>query len=376
MLYNKAQPFLSRIKERSLLNKQGSSKQTYHIVLDIADSGIQFDVGDSIAVLPQNDPVIVKDFLSALQANGEEKICDRRSGETLSLQHFLSHKTNLARVNSSLLEQICTRCPDEELSDLLQKENRSQLSEYLKQQDLLELLKKYQDIGISLDSFCASVSPLLPRFYSIASSQNTHPSEIHLTVALFTFTEQGEKKFGVASHFLCNVAEKDNHPIPIYIQKSHGFTLPSDDSLPIIMIGPGTGIAPFRAFLQERMHRNAQGKNWLFFGERNKSFDFFYEDFWQGLEQKNILQFTPAFSRDQDKKVYVQHKMYEEKKQIWSWIQEGAVIYVCGDASRMAKDVEATLQTIIKEESGCSEEDSRLFIKNLRSQKRYLLDVY
>ena len=218
--------------------------------------------------------------------------------------------------------------------------------------------------------------PLLPRFYSIANSPLVFPNEIHLTLAYVHYTSNGQIRRGVGSSFLADLSTIEETPIPIYLQPSQHFRLPDDPATPIILVGPGTGIAPYRAFLQERIATQAPGKNWLFFGERNRASDFYYEPFWLELEKLGKIKLDLAFSRDGTQKVYVQHKMYERKKEIWDWLQTGAIFYVCGDASKMAKDVDAMLQTIIEEEGKLHVEDARLYIKKLRSDKKYLTDVY
>ena len=379
-MYSRLEPLRAKIKYRTLLNKPGSTKETYHICLDLQNADFPFQVGDSLAVLPQNDLIYVENFLRILQASGNEKIFDTRKNEEVELKEFLTTRANLSKINTACLQLLEKNCIDleqkSELQNLLHPDNKTALLEYIKEKDLLDLCKILELTKIPPSEFCATLSPMLPRFYSIASSKHAHPNEIHLTVALFTFTQLGEKKFGVASHFLCKLSKENTTEIPIYIQKNHGFTLPEDHETHIIMVGPGTGIAPFRAFLQERIHHNAPGRNWLFFGERNRQFDFFYEEYFHELAQKEKLRLDAAFSRDQDSKVYVQHKMYENRKEIWSWIQEGALLYVCGDASRMAKDVEATIHRIIQEEGNLTEEHATAYLKALRKQKKYLLDVY
>jgi len=379
-IFSKSHPYLATIKERCLLSKPGSTKETYHISLDLKDSGITFRVGDSIGVFAQNDPVLVQHLIEAMQAKGTELIEDPRSKEIMTLRDFLSQKANLSRLNSSFLKLLYSheRFDDKknQLGNLLREENRALLKEYLSSHDPLDVLREYREANAPLQELCSQFGPLLPRFYSVASSQRVHPHEVHLTVALFTYTHLEEKRFGVASHFLCRLAEENKTPIPIYVQPAHSFTLPEDPNAPIIMIGPGTGIAPFRGFLQERMSRMAKGKNWLFFGERNREFDFSYEDFWNSLIANQFLRMDVAFSRDQQEKIYVQHRMQEHAKDLWKWLQEGAHVFVCGDAQRMAKDVESALHQIACEQGNLNPEEGKQFIKNLRAQKRYLLDVY
>ncbi len=328
--YTRALPYLSQIKVRTLLTGLGSSKKTYHIVLDIKDWEGSYKVGDSIGVLPSNDPKEVDAILKKMQCLGDEPIND------ITLRDFLLTKVNLSRTRKrdlSLYEQITPMAP----------------------QDLVPL-----------------VMPLLPRFYSITNSSLLFPNEIHLLVAYVQYQLNGEQRLGVGSHFLCDLAKL----VPIYVQPSNHFTLPNDPATSIIMIGPGTGVAPFRAFMQERMGTKATGRNWLFFGERNRKTDFYYESFWRELEKQNQLRMTTAFSRDQENKEYVQHKLLENKKEIWEWICDGAFVFVCGDANEMAKEVDVALQTIVKEEGSYSAEEAIHYLKKMRHEKRYLLDVY
>ncbi len=377
---NKANPAQVCIRERFLLTQKGSSKKTFHLCLSLENTGISFKVGDSVAIFAENDPTLVSHLIAAMKATGEEIILDPRSEQEISLRTFLSKKANLSRLTSSFLklfyEHEMLHEKKNHLHRLLQQENRPLLSQYLSAHDPLDLFREFQEVNAPLQQMCAQFGPLLPRFYSVASSQLSHPNQVDLTVALFTFTHSGEQRFGVASHFLCNMAKVQETPIPIYVQPAHHFTVPADDSTPIIMIGPGTGVAAFRAFMQERMARGAQGKNWLFFGERNRETDFFYQDYWEGLVKEGKLRLDLAFSRDQSEKVYVQHRMMQSAPELWKWLQDGAYFYVCGDAHRMAKDVEATLVQIAIEQGAMSEEAAKAHVKLLRTQKRYLADVY
>lgn len=379
-IIDRMHPVSVTLKERYLLTKEGSSKQTYHLVLDLKGSGVQFAVGDSIAIYACNDPRLVSHLLEAMHASGDEVINDPRSGTAISLRDFLSKKANLSRLTPSFLKLVHEYEPEHDkrnqIGHLLQKENKTRLSEYLSQHDPLDVLKEYKELKAPLQELCAQFGPLLPRFYSAASSLVAAPDEVHLTVALFTFSHSGEQRFGVASHFLCHMAEKGTTSIPVYVQPATGFTLPEDPTAPIIMIGPGTGVAPFRAFLQERAAKGAPGKNWLFFGECNRKSDFFYEEFWQQHVSRGSLRLDLAFSRDQPEKIYVQHRMLEAAADLWSWLQEGAILYVCGDAEHMAKDVEATLLQIFQSQGGHSPESAKEHLKSLRAQKRYLRDVY
>jgi len=229
-------------------------------------------------------------------------------------------------------------------------------------------LRECGEESLRIDLSKPGRKPLLPRFYSIASSSKMHPEEIHLTVT--------RHEYGVSSRYLCHLAQPGVTELRCYVQPSRGFALPRDPNTPIIMIGPGTGIAPFRAFLQERLVHQAPGANWLFFGERNRATDFYYADFWRTLEAEGKLRLDLAFSRDQVEKEYVQSRLYQAKKELWGWIQRGCHLYVCGDRERMAKDVDAMLQRIIQEEGGLTPEEARLALRTLRREKRYLLDIY
>lgn len=347
-MYSRTHPYISSIQERKLLSGPGSTKKTYHIVLEAKE--LKFKVGDSIGVIPTNDPNTVDQIIDQLHATGAEPIFDPRTNATHSFRDILLHKANISKVSFHKLFRVDkTTTP------------------------LIELVKHYQPHPSEL---CKVLLPLLPRFYSIASSSKVYPNEVHLTVAHTSFLFENKTYFGVGSHFLCETALLSSTPIPIYVQPSNHFTLPEDPNIPIILIGPGTGVAPFRAFLQERIATQAPGLNWLFFGERNSLSDFYYGEFWLDLEKQGRLRLDTAFSRDQPEKIYVQHKILERKKSLWDWIQKGSVIYVCGDAEKMAKDVDLALQQVFREEGHLSEEDARIALKQLRLGKRYLLDVY
>ena len=375
-MYSRTNPFISRIKERYRLTGDSSSKKTYHISIDIAGSNLPFKVGDSIGILPNNDPREVEKILKKIHATGSEIVYDSRGDARISIAEFLKTKANLARVNSAFLKLLLERgAPKEPLETLLQSENKAQLSEHLQSRSLLEWIG---DERLTPDDLAKAAMPLMPRFYSIANSAKVFPGEIHLLVAYVEYICNGHERRGVGSYFLCDLAAVESTPVPIYVQSSNHFTLPQDPNASLIMIGPGTGIAPYRAFLQERIANQAPGRNWLFFGERNRATDFYYESYWTDLQKQARIRLDLAFSRDGNgaEKTYVQNKMYEERKSLWKWVEEGAYFYVCGNAEKMAKDVDAMLQRIVREEGGLSEEDARLYVKKMRVDKRYLADVY
>jgi len=371
-MYSRTHPYSSRIIERSLLTGPTSSKKTYHISLEIDPKQVSFSVGDSIGVIPSNDPKEVEMIVKKIGRDKNEQIFNPRTNELISLSDYLLTKVNIHRLNSAFLKNLFEKAGILE-SRLFLAENKTELFQFLDTHTLLDILHK---AALKELSDLTKLMPLLPRFYSIANSPLVFPDEIHLTVAYVQYLSNGQIRRGVGSHFLCDLGKTREMPVPIYVQPSHHFRLPKDPTTPIILIGPGTGIAPYRAFLQERVALQSSGRNWLFFGERNKTSDFYYEPFWRDLEKLNKIRVDVAFSRDSDEKIYVQHKMYENKKEIWRWIEEGAYFYVCGNADKMAKDVEAMLQTIIHEEGKLNIEDARLYVKKLRAEKKYLTDVY
>jgi sulfite reductase (NADPH) flavoprotein alpha-component len=373
MTFNRQNPYFAPIIDRCALTKPGSGKRTEHIVLDLAGSGLKYEAGDSIAVLPMNDPGVVAKTLQAMKATGEERIADKRSGETYLLNEFLTKKGNISTVSKKLVQEVYQKLQSEpkkgEIAALL--EDKERLKAYLSARELWDFLEEHKEAAFVPEELCQLLQPLLPRFYSIASSPTLWPNEVHLTVAYLNYVSNSKERKGVCTNYLC-----ENTPllerIPVYVQPSNGFALPQEGDAPIIMIGPGTGVAPFRAFMQERIAKGARGKNWLFFGEWNRAFDFFYEEYWSALQAAGQLQLEAAFSRDQGHKVYVQHRMLARGDELFQWLQEGAYLYVCGNADKMAKDVDEALHAIIEQHGF----DAKAYVKQLRQQKRYLRDVY
>lgn len=373
--FDRNNPAYATVINRFPLTKEGSTKQTWHITLHLEGGDLDYLPGDSIGVCPQNDPILVEHLISAMKARPEDTIIHKRSGKSMSLETFLTFYANLARITSSFLKLIheCEERKEkrEEIACLLS--DKDCLRAFLAEKDPLMLLRDFATSNIPLQELCDQFGPLLPRFYSIASSKYLNEDTLDLTVALFTWMQGEEKRYGVASHFLCHLAELNNTPVPIFVQPAHHFRLPDNHDTDIIMVGPGTGIAPFRAFMQERAFHGASGKHLLFFGERNSKSDFFYEEEWKN--HKNLQVFT-AFSRDQAEKVYVQHKLMENSTEIYSCLENGAYLYVCGDAKEMAKDVEKILLEIIQKQGGHSPEEAKSYLHALRKQGHFLLDIY
>lgn len=379
--YHKQNPFLATIQERYALSKLGSQKNTQHLVLDLRGSGIRYEVGDSIGIFPQHDPELVDRTLRALKATGKDMILNKQSGELISLVEYLTSKANITDISLKLFREIAARQPDTDkkhaLEELRQENNREACKAYLQKHEVWDFLLANEEVVLTPQELADLLMPLLPRFYSISSSQKFVGEEVHLTVAPLEYESNGHKRRGVCTHYLCQLVELHAPVVPIFVQPSHGFALPQDRQAPLVMIGPGTGISPFRAFLQERiLHHQSKGKHWLFFGEWNRAYDFFYEEDWQDFGQKGHLRLELAFSRDQEHKIYVQHKMWEKGEELFHWLEEGAYLYVCGDAQRMAKDVEAMLQSVIQEFGRKESQAAREYIKQLRQTKRYLRDVY
>jgi sulfite reductase (NADPH) flavoprotein alpha-component len=379
-MYSKSNPFLASIKERYSICSAESKKQTYHVVLDLKGSGITYNVGDSLAIYPTHDRDLVERTMKAMKATGEEKIPAKHSGLAVNLEDLLTCKLNITNVGRKLIGEIAVRQTNQEkqkhLQGLLEEENKDELKEFMNKHELWDLLSENEEALFSPQEVCNMLQPLLPRFYSIASSMEEVGEEVHLTVADLSYITNQHLRRGVCTYYLCELAPLHAPLIPVYVQPNHGFTLPSQKEADLIMIGPGTGIAPFRAFMQERMAKEETGKNWLFFGEWHREHQFFYKNYWDELTAKGKLRLELAFSRDQEHKIYVWHRMLEHAKEVFEWIQKGAYIFVCGDAHRMAKDVDAALHEIVKEQGAMDELSAKNYVKKLRKENRYLRDVY
>lgn len=373
--YDRNHPFLAKITDRHLLSKEGSQKETYHLVLDLKGSGLSYKVGDSIGVLPTNPSELADHTLQSLNAIGTESVTDKQ-GKEWDLREYLLTRANLRSVSRKMAQETLKRLSGDlqkELSDLLESPDAK---DRLHAFEVWDFLKRYSEAAFTLQETIDLMMPLLPRFYSIASSQPFVGDEVHLTVRLLTYESQGIPRVGSCTYYLCKEAHVGTPEVPIYVHPGNDFALPASGEVPIIMIGPGTGVAPFRAFIQERKAQGHTGKNWLFFGEWTRIKEYFYEEEWAPLEAEGFVRMTTAFSRDQPQKVYVQHRMEEYAQELFRWIDEGAILYVCGDAHHMAKDVEATLHRIIMQEGHLDEKAAQEYIKRLRHEKRYLRDVY
>lgn len=378
MTYSRDTPFVASIKERTSLTGPGSQKNTQHLAIDLSGSGLEYRAGDCVAVLPANDPTTVERIVERLDATGEEEVFDRRGEKSSSLLDFLQKGADLAQVNPRLLRLIAERraggAKQELITSLL--ERADERKRFQAEHHVWDLLAADHKAPITPQELASTLAPLMPRYYSIASSRHLVGEEVHLTVANFRYLLNQIERRGVASHMLCERLPIGKPILPLYVQPTRHFLLPEEGDRPIIMIGPGTGIAPFRGFLQERQALGHTGKNWLFFGEWTEEHDFFYRPFWEERIAAGALRLSTAFSRDQQDKIYVQHRMWEARRDLWEWLEEGAALYVCGNASHMAKDVEKILLAIFEQCGALDIDGARAHLKKLRAEGRYLRDVY
>ncbi len=359
----KANPFAAALTTNQLLTSASAAKETRHFEINI--NGLNYEVGDALGVLPSNASALVEAILNAGSWSSDD-----------SLRDALHTRYDLTNPSRDLLTAIATRAKDDDLIALLKTERSADLKKWLYGRDVLDVLSMLKPGEISSGDFTALLKKLQPRLYSIASSLKANPGQVHLTIAQVRYESHGRQRGGVCSTFLADRVNSDT-PVPVFVQPSHGFRLPEDLSKPVIMVGPGTGVAPFRAFLQERQATGASGKNWLFFGEQNRAQSYFYKNEWKTLMKDSVLhRMDTAFSRDQEQKIYVQHRMTENGAELYRWLEEGAHFYVCGDASRMAKDVDAALHEVIETHGGKSADEAKAYVAAMKESKRYARDVY
>ncbi len=335
--YGKSRPFPARLKTNRHLNATGSSKETRHIELLLEGSGLEYEAGDALGVLPKNCAGFVEEILHASGHQGDESVTLADGRQT--------------PLHTALLEHY----------------------------DLKPFLTALPEAGQDPAGFVAKLKKIQPRLYSISSSPKAHPGEVHLTVSVVRYEHNGRPRKGVCSTFLADFDSRsgDEPGVPLFVHRSPHFKLPADPATPVIMVGPGTGIAPFRSFLEERRATGATGKNWLFFGDQKSATDFLYEDELSAMRTDGHLsRLDLAFSRDQADKIYVQHRMLEQAGELWNWLQDGGYFYVCGDASRMARDVDAALHQVAQQAGGGTAEDAAAWVARLKQEKRYRRDVY
>ena len=381
--YSKTNPYPARIVENRLLNQPGSAKETRHFVVDISGSDLSYTVGDSLGVFPTNRPVEVAEILEAIHATGDEQVSPAmlKLEEPISLREALSSRLALASPTPKLINALAEKATDAaekaRLEDLLKPENKELLRGWLEERHFIDVLQAFPSARLHAQELVDQMRKLMPRLYSIASSPKVSPQGVHLTVAIVRYETNHRERVGVCSTFMADRVEVNETPVPVFVSSSH-FGLPEDHAdRDIIMVGPGTGIAPFRAFVQERDAVGAKGRNWVFFGDQHAATDFLYEEEWKNyVAQGAVTRLDLAWSRDQEQKVYVQDRMRQNAAELWAWLQGGACFYVCGDAKRMAKDVDQALHDIVAEQGRMSVEDAAEWVKQLKKDKRYQRDVY
>lgn len=372
--YNRTNPFKAEVLENLNLNGRGSDRETRHIELSLEGSNLDYEPGDSLGVFPENHPRLVDELIAAMGWNADERVTVNKSGEQVSVYEALLRYFEITAVTKPVVQELAKLSPDSGLADLLA--NDAEFRNVMNSCDLLDLVQDYNLKGIPAGEFVAVLRKIPARLYSIASSSKSFPDEVHLTVRTVRYEARGRERYGVCSVHLAERIEAGDS-LPVYIQHNPNFKLPENPDAPIIMIGPGTGVAPFRSFLGEREETGAQGKTWLFYGDQHFLTDFLYQTEWQRWLKDGVLtKMDVAFSRDTEHKVYVQHRMLENSKELYQWLQEGAVIYVCGDEKKMAHDVHGALATILEQEGGLTSEQASEYLTRLQQEKRYQRDVY
>lgn len=372
--YNRKNPFPAKLQVNRILTALDSSKETRHYEISIAGSGLSYEAGDAMCVIPTNCPQLVADILQALGCSGNEE--EPVNGELIPLSEALRTQFEIKLPSKEFLEEIAKRSGDQELNTLLSAGDKDKLNDYLWGRDILDLLLQFPGAELSAAEFLRLLKPLQHRAYSISSSGKQYPDSVHLTVASVRYDAHGRHHKGVCSTYLADLVS-ENTDVRIFFTPNNNFRVPSDDSLPMIMVGPGTGIAPFRAFLQEREFRKATGKNWLFFGDRNAATDFIYREEIEAMQASGLLtRLDLAFSRDQAEKIYVQDRMLEHGAELYAWLEQGGYFFVCGDAYRMAKDVDQALLDVIRIHGNKSATEAADYVNHLKKDKRYVRDVY
>jgi len=357
------------------LSADDSEKDTRHFEIDLTSWGLNFEPGDSVAVYPTNDPDLVNEILRALGAIGDEPVTAGKVQKPF--REALLKDFSITQPTPKFLKAIAERASAAPmLKELLHPDRKGDLQNYLWGVEVIDFLLDHPSAKFTPDEFVALLTKLQPRLYSVASSLRVFPDRVHLIVDVVEYESRGRTRKGVCSTFLAQRADKV--PVPVYPSSAKHFHMPEDLNTPLIMIGPGTGIAPFRAFLQERQALGAKGKNWLFFGAQRQKCDYAYKEDWENFSRDGLLtRLDCAWSRDQAHKIYVQHKLLENAPEIWKWIdKEGAQFFVCGDARRMAKDVDAALRKIVQEQGGKSVDEANAYVEQLKTDKRYKRDVY
>jgi sulfite reductase (NADPH) flavoprotein alpha-component len=374
--YSRTNPFQAEVLENLNLNGRGSDRETRHLEISLEGSNLQYEPGDCLGIYPENHPRLVEELIEAMGWKAEELVPINKNGEERPLREALSRNFEITVLTKPLLEQASKFAQGSALAELLAVGKEQELRAYIGDRDLLDLIQDYTLKGIDAKDFVSILRKLPARLYSIASSAKAYPDEVHLTIRKVEYEVHGRNRYGVCS---TQTAERlqPGDTLPVYIHHNPNFKMPQNSDTPMIMIGPGTGVAPFRAFLGEREETGAEGKNWLFYGDQHFTTDFLYQLDWQRWLKDGILtRMDVAFSRDTEKKVYVQHRMMENSKDLYQWMEDGASVYVCGDESKMAHDVHAALLKILEQEGGMSADAAAEYLTRMTQEKRYQRDVY
>lgn len=372
--YSKSNPYDAEVLTNINLNGRGSNKETRHVELLLDNFGEEYEPGDCLVVLPQNDPALVDLLISTLGWSPDTQVLINDDGDTLNLEEALTSHFEITKLTKPLIENAATFFDNEELSEKVQ--DKALIQNYIEGRDLIDLLNDFATTDLQPENMYQLLRKLPPREYSISSSYKATPDEVHITVGAVRYNAHGRDRTGVCSvQFAERIQEGDT--VPIYLKRNPNFKFPQNEETPVIMIGPGTGVAPFRSYMQEREELGFKGNTWLFFGEQHFTTDFLYQTEWQEwLNDGTLSKLDVAFSRDTDQKVYVQHKIAENSEQFNQWIENGGAIYVCGDESKMAKDVHLAIREVLMKEQNLSEEDAEEYLKQLKRDKRYQRDVY
>jgi sulfite reductase (NADPH) flavoprotein alpha-component len=369
--YDRKSPFQAALLAKTPLNGRGSQKETWHLEFSLEDSGIQYQPGDALGVYPQNPPNLVKEVLYVAMLNGHKTVT--YNSREMPFKQVLLKEVELSVLTRELLEKYAAWTNNARIKAILA--DPAALKAFLYGRNVADLLREFP-AALSEETLLQFLRKMPPRLYSIASSPEVYPDEVHLTVAAVRYLFNDRAHAGAASTFLADRVEADDK-VPVFVEQNEYFKLPENDQTDIIMVGPGTGVAPFRSFVQSRAERGSSGKNWLFFGNPHFETDFLYQTEWlQHLKQGTLDRLDVAFSRDQQEKIYVQHRLLERSKLIYERLENGAHFYVCGDKNRMAVDVQGALRKIIEKETGQDSEFAEAYIRNLKKQRRYLEDVY
>jgi sulfite reductase (NADPH) flavoprotein alpha-component len=372
--FSRTNPFPAKVLKNVNLNGAGSIKETRHIEFSLEGSGLSYNPGDALGVVPSNDPELVTALLEEMKWDVETIVTINKQGETLPLKEALTTFFEITLLSKKILQQAAELTDNEELKQLV--ENADQMKEYTYGRDLLDMLRDFGPWKATAQEIVSLLRKMTPRLYSIASSISANPGQVHLTIGAVRYTANGRERKGVCS-VLCAERLHDGDTLPVFVQPNKHFHLPESLDTDIIMVGPGTGIAPFRSFIQERAVAKATGRNWVFFGDQHEACDFLYRDEFEQYQKDGVLtKLDTAWSRDTEKKVYVQHQILENSKELFAWLEKGAYFYICGDKQHMAKDVHEALISAIEKEGAMTHEAAEAYLNDLQKQGRYQRDVY